>query len=222
MPELLACPFCRALFRSDEGRSQCPDCGLWLVAAERLPPSLEVLAEEEAEQEALAPDDRPLSRGARARACWPLATVALLGLLAFVAPWVTLTSPHAETLSGWLLARRGSLWLWGGATAWIVLPALVWSRSTLRELRQARVLAASLAAMTGVEVLVLTALPPRGHPLVPYEYHWAWGLYASGLASALGIGFGARLGAGAPLLARRPRLAAERNGERTPPDAPRH
>ncbi|HOU92383.1 MAG TPA: hypothetical protein PLU22_15125, partial [Polyangiaceae bacterium] len=187
MPGLLACPFCRALFRQDEARSQCPDCGLWLVAAERLPPSVEVLAEQELEEDALAPEDRPLSRRARAGACWPLVAVALLALVAFVAPWVKLTAPHVEALSGWVLARRGSLWLWGGAAAWVALPPLVWSRTTVRELRNARVVAASLAAMTGVEVAVLVALPPRGHPLVPYEYHWAWGLYTSGLASALGI-----------------------------------
>ncbi len=83
-------------------------------------------------------------------------------------------------------------------------------------------LAPLLAAMTGAEVTMLLALPPRGHPLVPYEYRWAYGLYASGLLSAGGIWLGARLGSG-----RRPRAVTRRPEPgpvegRAPPDAPLH
>jgi len=222
VPGLLACPFCRALFRDDEGVARCPDCGLDLVAAATLPPSPEVLAEDEAAMEALHPEDRPLARGTQAWASWPLVAVSWLGLVAFVMPWVELTSPHRESLSGWLLAWRGSTWLWGGAVAWIGVTPLVLSRRTERQLRDARVLAPLLAAMTGAEVTMLLALPPRGHPLVPYEYRWAYGLYASGLLSAVGIWLGARLGSGL-----RPRAVTRRPEPgpvegRAPPDAPLH
>ncbi len=187
-----------------------------------MPPSLEVLAEEADELTALPPEDRPLSPGDRARAALPLVGVSLLGLIAFMLPWVELTSPHRESLSGWLLAWRGSDWLWGGAAAWVGVAPLALSRRSARQLRDARVLAAVLAAMTAAEVAVLVVLPPRGHPLVPYEYRWGYGLYASGLLSGLGILLGASLGAGFPRRAAPPRPGPERLEDRAPPDARLH
>ena len=202
MAALLACPFCRTLYRHGEGTT-CAVCGVKLVAFERLPPSAE--AEQEAAEHGDAeppvlPEDERLAWNDFGRGRGALLCLALLGLLSFFAPWVSLVMPEDVVRSGYDLARGRAGWLWGGATGWLVLFPLVWSRRTIRSMLGARPISAMLAAITLFEVCMLVALPPRGGRL-PVELHWAWGLYASALVSLFGTVVAVRFGGKLPPLA---------------------
>jgi hypothetical protein len=124
---------------------------------------------------------------------------AAVGLLLFFSPWVSLEMPEDVVRSGYDLARGRAGWLWGGATGWLVLVPLAWSRRTIRSMLGARPISAMLAAMTLFEVGMLLALPPRGGRL-PVELHWAWGLYASALVSLVGTVVALRFGGSLPPL----------------------
>jgi hypothetical protein len=105
-----------------------------------------------------------------------------LGLALFFAPWVRLELPEVAVRSGFELARGRAGWLWGGATGWLVLVPLVWTRRTIYKLRGIRPIAVAFSAMTLGEIALMVAMPPRGR-YVPVEIHWAYGLYASALVS---------------------------------------
>lgn len=193
MAQLLACPFCRALFPKGEATS-CPECGVALKPLEELPPSLEALAEEAASGEVVAPEDRPLPPSYFGRGRGALLVLSVLGLASFFLPWVVMTQPELASFSGFDLARGRAGWLWGGAVAWFILLPLVWTRRTIARLRGVRIICAMFAAMTLGEVIVLMSLPPRGHRYLSVEFHWGFGIYASAVVSLLGILVAARLG----------------------------
>lgn len=192
-----------------------------LKPLDRLPPSADAIAEEAAEAELTLPEDRVVSWFFLGRSRGVLLLLGVLGLVAFTMPWVELVEPYEESISGYLLARRGSGWLWGGAAAWLVLVPLVLTRRTVRKMRGVRAIVTVFAAMTAVEVAMLAALPPRGSPLVRYEYEWGLGLYASAVVSALGIAFGLRFGGPLPRETPRPPPPGTRD-ERAPPGVALH
>src|SRR6185503_5132713 len=175
MAALFACPFCRTLYRRGEGTT-CTVCGAKLVAFERLPPSAEAIAEaaehDDAEM-AVLPEDERLRWNDFRRGRGALLVLATLGLAFFFMPWVAIEMPEDVVRSGYELARGRAGWLWGGATGWLVLVPLVWSRRTIRSMLGARPIATLLAVTTLFEVCMLVALPPRGGR-VPVELHWAW------------------------------------------------
>jgi len=179
MAGLLACPFCRAMYRQGEGTT-CSVCGVKLVPFERLPPSADALAEEPLV--AVLPEDERLPWYYAGRGRGPLLALAALGLLLFFAPWVNIELPDGAVRSGFELARGRAGWLWGGATGWLVLLPLVATRRSIHQLRGARPIAVAFSAMTLGEVLMLVSRPPQGR-LVPIEIHWSWGLYASAIVS---------------------------------------
>jgi len=193
MEQLLACPFCRELFRADE-QTRCPACGLSLRPMQDLPPSLDALEEEAASGEYVPPEDRELSRYYFGRGRGALLVLGVLGLAAFFLPWVNMTAPEIASYSAFDLARGRAGWLWGGAVGWFILLPLVWTRRSVARMRGVRIICAVFAAMTLVEVLMMVALPPRGGRLYPIEFHWGLGLYASGVISALGVAVAARFG----------------------------
>jgi hypothetical protein len=199
MAALLACPFCRTLYRRGEA-TRCTVCGVPLVAFERLPPSADALAEEPLV--AVHPQDEPLPWNYWRRGRGALLLLSALGLVLFFAPWVRIELPEVAVRSGFDLARGRAGWLWGGATGWLVLIPLVWSRRTIYKLRGIRPIAVAFAAMTLGEVLLMLALPPRGR-YVPVEIHWAYGLYASAFVSALATVIAALLGGAVPKVALR-------------------
>jgi hypothetical protein len=180
MAALLACPFCRTLYRRGEGTS-CAVCGVKLVPFERLPLSADALAEEPPAP-AVLPEDELLPWSYLGRGRGPLLLLAVLGLALFFAPWVRLERPETVVRSGFELARGRAGWLWGGATGWLVLVPLIYTRRTIYKLRGVRPIAVAFSAMTLGEALVLWSMPPRGS-LVPVEIHWEWGFYAAALAS---------------------------------------
>jgi hypothetical protein len=203
MAALLACPFCRTLFQRGEATA-CTVCGVNLVPFESLPPSAEALAEENAENESKTlPEDEIVQWNDFRRGRGALLTLSVLGFALFFAPWVAVEMPEDVVHSGFDLARGRAGWLWGGATGWLVLFPLVWSRRTIRSMLGARPVSAMLAAMTLFEVGMLVVVPPHSER-VPVEIHWAWGLYASGLVSLVGAVLAMRLGGVLPPLSTEP------------------
>ncbi len=193
MAVLTACPFCRKLYTQDEGRT-CPDCDVALVAMDRLPPSREALEEEEAEFGPLSlPENRLLPSLYLGRGRGALIALSLAGLGSFFLPWVELTMPETAVYSGFDLASGRAGWLWGGATAWLVMTPLSLTRRTIAQMRGVRVVAVMLAAMTITEVVMLLLLPPR-RGLVPLELGFRYGIYLSGIISLIAVGVAARFG----------------------------
>jgi hypothetical protein len=180
---LLACPFCRTLYAEGES-SACPECGLALVALTGLPPSQDALAEENLVPR--LPEDVPLPWLAWRHGRGLLLLCAAVGLLSFFLPWVELTFPEHEFRSGFDLARGRAGWLWGGAVGWLVLVPLVLSRRTITAMRGVRPITAVFCAMTLVEVIMLVLVPPTPPRAVPMTFDWAFGLWVSGAASAVG------------------------------------
>lgn len=199
MAALLACPFCRTLYRRGEG-TQCNVCGVALLPFERLPPSADALAEEPLVP--VLPEDEQLPWTYWRRGRGPLLVCAVLGIACFFAPWVRIELPETALRSGFDLARGRAGWLWGGATGWLVLLPLVLTRRTIYKLRGIRPIAVAFSAMTLGEVALMAAMPPRGR-YVPVEIHWAFGFYASALVSLLGAGVSLVLGGSLPPLPER-------------------
>ncbi len=194
VPRLLACPFCRQLYRTGETEGACPDCGVRLEPMHKLPASLEVRAEEANWAEPVAPDDRPLPWSHVGRGRGVLGLLALLGLVAFFLPWIEMRVPNLESLSGFDLARHRLGWMWGGSVGWFITLPLVVSRRSIAQMRGVRVILAVFAAMTLVEVVVLLGFPPRSSALRALEFDWGAGLYRSALVSALGVAAALRFG----------------------------
>ena len=198
MSQLLACPFCRELFDRSE-TEHCPECDIPLAPLHRLAPSHEAVEEDAALWERTRPEDerRPLADIGRGRGA--LLVIALASLLLFwLAPWVSISSPHTEVRSGYSLARGPLGMLWGGAMAWFVSLALVVSRRTIMQMRGVRAILMAFAAMTGSEIAVLLVMSPTRSRELTVIYEWSWGLYASLALSLLGVLVAARFGGALP------------------------
>jgi len=171
---LLACPFCREMFKRDE-RELCIVCGVKLVPFETLPLSDDAISEDgvppEPEMETL-----PLAYLGRGRGLIP--ALSLAGIVAFFLPWIHVTMPDDAFLSGCSLAQRLG-WAWGTGVAWFILVPTVLSRRTIFHLRGARVAAAFLAAVPGMTTVVLLARPPHGSNGVPVRFTFEAGLYCT-------------------------------------------
>lgn len=161
---------------------------------EKLPPSREALEEAAARGEHTPPEHQDLPWTYWRRGRGPLLGLAALGLALFFAPWVSITSPSDVTLSGFDLAHARAGWLWGGAVGWFLLLPLVFTRRSVIQLRGIRVIAATFALMTLGETCMMLILRPSQNPYVRTVYEYAWGLYASGIVSALATFVAVRLG----------------------------
>jgi hypothetical protein len=195
---LVACPFCRELFAQAEV-ALCPACGLALTDIAKLPPSAdaEALAHEEQDEFGIPhePQRERLSFIFLGRGRGFLALAAAVGLGAFFAPWVDMSSPEIRLLSGATLAHRAP-WIWGAGVAWFVLLPLVLSRRSIVEMRGARVAAAFLSAIPVLTGVILYLTPPRAR-YVPIAFTWGAGLHATValgvLALVAAIRFGGRV-----------------------------
>jgi hypothetical protein len=171
---LLACPFCREMFKRGE-RELCSVCGVELVPFETLPLSDDAIGEDgvppEPEMEML-----PLAYMGRGRGLITVLSVA--GLVAFFLPWIHVTMPDETIFSGCSLAQRLG-WAWGTGVAWFILVPTVLSRRTIFHLRGARVAAAFLAAVPGMTTVVLLTRPPHGSYGVPLRFTFEPALFAT-------------------------------------------
>ncbi|HKQ71020.1 MAG TPA: hypothetical protein VJT73_16855 [Polyangiaceae bacterium] len=193
MSDLIACPFCHELFAKGEAK-ECPACGLALADLSKVAVSHDALAEDdfgipiEPHREELPWFEMRRGRGI-------LLAGAVLGFVAFFAPWVNMTSPEIHVMSGADLARRSG-WIWGAGVGWFVLLPMALTRRSIAQMRGARVAAAFLSAVPLVTVAVLWLLPPHARR-VPIRFDWGWGLYATGalslVATLAAVRFGGRM-----------------------------
>lgn len=186
---LVACPFCREMYESGEHEA-CPDCGVALVPTHRLPKTAAELAAEEART---PPDEVVLPMTYLGRGRGPLLVLAVLGLVAFLLPWVRESAPEDQVLSGLELARRLG-WLWAPAVAWFVLIPLVLSRRSVARMRGARVAVGFLAAMALVTVVVRVAATPTSTALRTVRFTWGEGLWATAAVAVAALVVAARFG----------------------------
>jgi hypothetical protein len=191
--DLIACPFCHELFARGEARV-CPACGLTLTDLSKLPPSHDALAEDDFGIP-IQPHLETLPWFEVRRGRGILLFGAVLGFVAFFAPWVNMTSPEIHLLSGADLAKRSG-WIWGAGVAWFILFPMTLTRRSIDQMRGARVAAAFLSAIPVVTVSILWLMPPHAR-YVPIRFEWGWGLYATlilGLVATLAaVRFGGRI-----------------------------
>ena len=190
MTGLYACPFCREMFEAREART-CPACGLQLEALAKLPPSYE--AQQEEPEEPLPPHMEALPWAYVGRGRGLLLALAVLGLAAFLAPWVHETAPELRDLSGFGLAQRLG-WIWAPAVAFFVMIPLVLTRRSIYRMRGARVAVAFLAAVALATVALRLSFTPTGSALRPVRFTWGYGLYATGGVALLALLASARFG----------------------------
>lgn len=161
----------------------CPACGLLLTDLAKLPPSP---ALEDADDDDFGiprePHLEPLPPFFLARGRGALLGLCFLGLAAFFLPWVHMSAPDVQVLSGADLAKRAG-WIWSAAVGWFVLLPLVLTRRSIDQMRGARVAAAMLSAIPAVTASVLMLFPPKSK-LVPLAFEWGLGIQAS---LALGV-----------------------------------
>lgn len=186
---LLACPFCRELFDCREEKT-CAVCGVALVPLDRLPPSTEVMTEDGIPE---APEYQPLPWAYLGRGRGLLAILGLLGLVAFLLPWVNVTLPDIVSYSGLDLGKRLG-WVWGAGVAWTVLVPTVLSRRSIMGMRGARLAAAFLGAVPSATVLILVSRPPHGSHGVPLRFTYGAGLFATAALSLVAMAAGALFG----------------------------
>lgn len=190
---LLGCPFCNELF-SNEEESSCPVCGVPLRPIDKLPPSYEARVALAEELAATPPEDRLVPWWYFRRSRGLLVVTAVLGLLAFFAPWVELSKPDDITFTGYELARARGVWFFGGVVGWFVMIPLVLTRRTVYKMRGVRIITATFAALSVVETAQLLMRPPHGSRYVPVVYEWGYGLYATLALGLVGVLLAARFG----------------------------
>ncbi|AKT42289.1 hypothetical protein [Chondromyces crocatus] len=190
VPRLEACPFCRQLFEAGEV-STCPECDLRLADPSDLPPSADALAIDPTPP--LPPHLQPLPWTYLGRGRALLLGLAVLGLLAFFAPWVHETAPELRDLSGFHLARRLH-WMWAPAIAFFVLIPLVLTRRSIHRMRGARLSIAMLATIALLTVALRVAFTPATSSLRPVRFTWGAGLYATATIALAALAASARFG----------------------------
>lgn len=135
---------------------------------------------------AVADEDRRVALTSLGRGRGALALVAALGLVLFFLPWIGLTFPMVDTLSGFDLSRRLG-WTWAVPAAWFVLIPTAWTRLTPRRMQSARVAVGMLAFFPGLAVVTLLSRPPRGVHGLRLQYSYLWPMYGTLVLSLLGL-----------------------------------
>lgn len=193
MSGLVACPFCRQMFRRGE-EPECPECGLPLSDPKDLGPSHDALLEEPEEPVPPHMEELPWTYLGRGRG-W-LLLLSVLGLVAFFAPWVHERSPELRVMSGFDLARR-LFWLWAPAVAFFVTIPLVLTRRSVFRMRGARFSVAFLSVLVLLTVTLRVLIEPTSPKLTPLRFSWGFGLYATFAVAlfmlAVSLRFGGRL-----------------------------
>lgn len=194
---LRACPFCRELFVDDETET-CPECGLVVKDLADLPPSpdAEVLESEESRGRVVAktPHTEPLPWTHMGRGRAVVLFCAVAGLITFYLPWAVQTVPHVVSYSARNMATIKPFY-WSAFTAWLVLFPAALSRRTLLKMVGARVALVFLAAIPGLQALMM--LQRQTHVVshgIDFEFHWTAAIYVTLALSAIASLFAARFG----------------------------
>jgi len=176
------------MFERSEARV-CPECGLSLEDIHKLPPSHDVLADEEP----LPPEMEPLPFTYVGRGRGALFGIALFGIVAFFLPWVREQAPELRVLTGFGFAERLQ-WMWAPFVSWFVMIPLVLTRRSIHAMRGARLAIALLAAIVIATVIVRVAVVPESTRLRPVRFTWAYGLHATFVLGLIALGVATRFG----------------------------
>jgi hypothetical protein len=160
-----------------------------LVAFEKLPPSYEAATEDGVPIQPIH-EKLPLTYIGRGKGI--LAAIGLVGLAMFFFPWIHVKVPDVMILSGWQLGKSLG-WAYGAGVAWMVLVPVVLSRRTLAQMFGARVAAAFLCAIPGMQALVLHTFPPRTL-YYTLGFDFTWSFWVTIALSIIGVIVSLRLG----------------------------
>jgi hypothetical protein len=192
MSGLIACPFCREMFKQGEAKV-CPACGLRLEKLDDLPPA-KVHGDELAEE--IPPDEEKLPFWYWARGRGALLLLSLAGLVAFFLPWGNELMPEKRTLTGADFASHLG-WMWAPLVAWMVMIPLVASRRSIYRMRGARVATGFLSGIALITVAMRIVFVPHGTALDPHRFTWSYGLYLTGAIALAAVYFS--IGFGGPI-----------------------
>jgi hypothetical protein len=168
----------------------CPVCGVELTSFEKLAPSVEAEPDDNAPK---APEYEYLPAAYLGRNKGILAVLGLVGVVFFLLPWIHVTMPHDQMLTGFDMAKRLG-WTWGAGVAWLVLIPTVLSRRSIVQMRGARVATAFLSLVPAATVGILMARTVHGTHGVPLKYGFVWPAYAMLALSAVTFVFALGLG----------------------------
>jgi hypothetical protein len=179
-PGILFCPFCRDGF---EGRTECPEHELTLVAIDKLPRR----SQQTLERVTFFGDPR-LGRG-------PVLFGATIVLLGFVVPFVSARDVVASALEV-AVDGAGNLWLTPGAA--VAMLWILWRRRSRHAMRGARAAVFGLALGGALPLIYTTRRIGRVAEAYTAQAEWQWGLWLM-VAGVLLAAFGSRgLGAVRP------------------------
>lgn len=184
-----ACPFCR-IYVADPAVVRCETCDVPLVSVRRLGPSPEELLA----WEALPVEERPIPLSAQSHGRGPLVLAALVGIVAYLLPWLEVRMPDVWIMHGSDFGRRLH-WPHAVLASWIVIVPTAMTRRTLGRLLAARAVLAVLAAVPLVTLAVLHAKPPT-HRLLQVETTWLVASWVELAASVAALAAVVRLGRG--------------------------
>lgn len=185
-----ACPFCR-IYVADVSIERCETCDVPLVSARKLGPS----PEERMAWEALPPDERPIPVSPFSHGRALLSLAALVGIVAYLMPWLEVRSPDRWILHGTDFGRK-LFWPHAALAAWVVTVPTAMTRQSLGRLLASRAVLAVFALVPLMTLAVLYAKPPT-HRLLNVQSTWLWGAALEVLASCVGLVAATRLGRGA-------------------------
>ena len=154
----------------------CPLCALPLTPYHKLP-AAEGFDPTDLEG-VIADEDRRVPFLALGRGRGLLALASLFGLGLFFLPWIGITFPFVERLSGLDLSRQLG-WTWAVPAAWFVLLPTAWSRRTPRRMQSARVAVGMLSMFPGLAVVTLLLRTPRGAYGLKLQYGFLWPMYGT-------------------------------------------
>jgi hypothetical protein len=157
--KILFCPFCRDGF---EGRTECPEHELMLVAIDDLPPT----SERALDSVTFFADPR-LGRGG-------VLLGAVLVLLGFLAPFVQNYTVAASALEV-AIDGAGNLWFTPGAA--LALLWILWRRRDGSAMRAARVAVFGLAVGGGLPLIYTTLRIGLMADVQAAQVEWLWGLW---------------------------------------------
>jgi len=157
-------------------------CALPLTAFHKLP---QADGFDPTDLEASVPDeDRRVAFVSPSRGRGALALLALAGLGLFFLPWIDITFPMVDQLTGFDVSSKLG-WTWAVPAAWFVLIPTAWSRRTPRRMQSARVAVGMLAFFPGVAAATLLLRTPRGAHGLRMQYSYLWPLHGTVVVSVL-------------------------------------
>ncbi len=148
--------------------------------------------EERLAWESLPLEERPIPLSPTSHGRAPLVAAALVGIVAYLLPWLEVRAADVWNMHGSDFGRRLH-WPHAALAAWIVIVPTAITRRTLGRLLAARPILATLAAVPLLTLAVLRARPPT-HRILHVETTWLLASWVELAASVVAFAAALRLG----------------------------